>query len=859
MKTAILCALMALSVITLSSAASIHELEGMAVLHRSRRSVIKEIHSIWVNRHKRDVPVEDLVKLRERLTRVRRSLASGPPRVIKIELKFKRDWLEPMARNDSAQYQLMDGNVLDALFTELIGDTEYIESKLLALKKSDDVKPHVLGDIELHFDKNEEDPIKHLREIVRETGRISSEEVFNDYFVVLDDGKGGSKKEPIKADKPATEAVTLPVNPAKPSHPNDEEFTFDIHLNRPWNPKYHDYNSKTENRFESHIRSLVKLIFDSVPGFVNDRVAAITEGPDLHPYVRLIMLFKPGSDRQAIQDKMLQLVKSGKLGDVLLFTDYLNGPLEGQKPAQSAGNPASKPAEYDQSTLVRPTKTHVSQSSGNSYTGPTAGPTAAATAAGTPPQPTQPQASQPTMKPQDTQQAQQQTLQPQGTQQQVTQQQPTQPPQLPTMAPQLTQQETYQPQVNQGVLVVEPTQAVSTQQQVIQPVGPTGPQGTQQQVIQPVWPTQPQGTQQQASQPIQPTQPQGTQQQGTLPIYPSQPQGTQQQGTLPIYPSQPQGTQQQGTQPMKPTQPWTQPVQPTIQQGTQQVWPTPSVRPTSSIPLGDQPKSLSGTVQLDKTWYPFIGDVNGATHKILSHDIEEAIKDSYGNSPVTVRVDSLGPTENNKIQATYTVTFPSGSAATLKPIDDAVAQGNLGGLPVSGSPLPSAAPVSVDSPQLASYQAAVVPLPSGIPRSCEEIRSSGIGTKDGEYVLLARPNCHLNVICQNMNDPHPKEYLGGPSQKQWMYWHYAVLVKLSAHDKQNIDDRACLENTAVGRQFISKVMKAGAQQGNPLVAWKTNVKRMIHSYLGKKRRRSQDNMDVTLGTKAIKIYKRYSS
>ena len=46
-----------------------------------------------------------------------------------------------------------------------------------------------------------------------------------------------------------------------------------------------------------------------------------------------------------------------------------------------------------------------------------------------------------------------------------------------------------------------------------------------------------------------------------------------------------------------------------------------------------------------------------------------------------------------------------------------------------------------------------------------------------------------------MNDPHPKEYLGGPAQDQWKYWHYAVLVKLSSHDKEAIDNQACLENT----------------------------------------------------------------
>lgn len=86
---------------------------------------------------------------------------------------------------------------------------------------------------------------------------------------------------------------------------------------------------------------------------------------------------------------------------------------------------------------------------------------------------------------------------------------------------------------------------------------------------------------------------------------------------------------------------------------------------------------------------------------------------------------------------------------------------------------------------------------SGIPKSCAEIRYSGIGTQDGEYVIQARPNCHLNIICQNMDEPNPIEFLGGPQQKYWLYWHYAILIRLSAYDKQHVDQRACLENTGM--------------------------------------------------------------
>lgn len=155
------------------------------------------------------------------------------------------------------------------------------------------------------------------------------------------------------------------------------------------------------------------------------------------------------------------------------------------------------------------------------------------------------------------------------------------------------------------------------------------------------------------------------------------------------------------------------------------------------------------------------------------------------------------------------------------------------------------------------YTGGLIPLPAGIPKSCAEIRSSGIGTQDGEYVIQARPNCHLNIICQNMDEPNPIEFLGGPQQRYWLYWHYAILIKLSAYDKQHVDKRACLENTADGRQFITKVMDAGVRQGNPLVHWKTNIKRMINSFIGKMKKK-RDLEDVTLSTKAMKIYKRFA-
>lgn len=39
--------------------------------------------------------------------------------VTKVEIKFKSDWLEPMYKNASTQYRLMDANIQDAVSNDL--------------------------------------------------------------------------------------------------------------------------------------------------------------------------------------------------------------------------------------------------------------------------------------------------------------------------------------------------------------------------------------------------------------------------------------------------------------------------------------------------------------------------------------------------------------------------------------------------------------------------------------------------------------------------------------------------------------------------------------------------------------------
>ena len=46
-----------------------------------------------------------------------------------------------------------------------------------------------------------------------------------------------------------------------------------------------------------------------------------------------------------------------------------------------------------------------------------------------------------------------------------------------------------------------------------------------------------------------------------------------------------------------------------------------------------------------------------------------------------------------------------------------------------------------------------------------------------------------------MDDKQPKEFLGGPNRREWEAYPFAVLIKISAHDKENIQSGACLENS----------------------------------------------------------------
>ena len=66
---------------------------------------------------------------------------------------------------------------------------------------------------------------------------------------------------------------------------------------------------------------------------------------------------------------------------------------------------------------------------------------------------------------------------------------------------------------------------------------------------------------------------------------------------------------------------------------------------------------------------------------------------------------------------------------------------------------------------------------------------------DGQYIVEARDDCHLTLICQNMDGDEPKEFLDGPTEDGWKYWHFAVLIKVTKKDKETIPDGACLEKS----------------------------------------------------------------
>lgn len=47
-----------------------------------------------------------------------------------------------------------------------------------------------------------------------------------------------------------------------------------------------------------------------------------SDGPDEHPFIRIVLRFKPGDYDP--KSKILQLIKSGMLGDIPVFEDYLS-------------------------------------------------------------------------------------------------------------------------------------------------------------------------------------------------------------------------------------------------------------------------------------------------------------------------------------------------------------------------------------------------------------------------------------------------------------------------------------------------------------------------------------------------------
>jgi len=142
----------------------------------------------------------------------------------------------------------------------------------------------------------------------------------------------------------------------------------------------------------------------------------------------------------------------------------------------------------------------------------------------------------------------------------------------------------------------------------------------------------------------------------------------------------------------------------------------------------------------------------------------------------------------------------------------------------------------------------LIALPNGLPKSCQGIRDAGIGNIDGQYIIEARESCHISVICVNMDDEDTKEFLGGPSEEEWRYWHYAVLIKISDTDKRNLPTGACLEASGQGKELLRRILIAGNKEGSPISQWKTKISEFI-------KRRKRHLPDVSIITKPRLIRK----
>lgn len=712
------------------------------------------------------------------LTRRRRELMNGPPTTTKVELKFRKKWLDPMSDSKSSQYKLLDGNIVDAITTELIGDTNYLSSAVMTLKNSPEPNSSVLADIELQFVPGEQDPVKHLRAIVSR-GHISGMMVYPDYFVVL-----GDYKNKAASDQQNSNAVP---NPSYPANIGSliKDFPYDVKLQLPWHPFLSDINNPQTESLSSNIENTLRKLFAEDPSFIDVKVVGYNEDPDGNPHARVVLRFK--ADGTDPEERIKKLITGGHVGDLPVFNDYLNGPMS---PAydQNATAPLPAPAAP---TLFNPTVP----------ANPPIAESATAAPATPPPQPT------------PTSQAQSPTAQ------NVAMDTVTQAPYVipgQSLNGTIKLNETWYDYMGNTTSTTFRILADDIAQAINSAYVPYNYSVTSQVTRLSETPDQEVLATFTINFPPGETPTLVPLQQLVLGGF---------LGGIPVF----QDSVQQAGYHSAPTTPPYEYFNP-----NSSVTNTTTTSPVYTVPVFNETSPPA---------FPTVPQTYNATQPVLATEAVTVPTAAITTPPATVTNVTVAPA----VPVTNSENIYSVSNASNTTSDQF---GQIPSIPTQ--------PTGFD--QLSTppgYTGGLIPLPEGIPKSCAEIRSSGIGSQDGEYVIQARPNCHLNIICQNMDEPNPIEFLGGPQQRYWLYWHYAILIRLSAYDKQHVDQRACLENSGEGREFIHKVMDAGVRQGNPLVHWKTNIKRMINSFLGKMKKK-RDLTDVTLSTKAMKIYKRFA-
>lgn len=716
---------------------------------------------------------------------------TGPPTTTKVEIKFRKKWMEEMSNSQSSQYKLLDGNIVDAITTELIGDTNYLSSSVTALKNSPEPNSSVLADLELQFVPGELDPVKHFRGIVS-SGHISGMMVYPDYFVVL-----GDNKQQITADQQSSSGIK------KPSYPVNiealiKDYPYDVKIQQPWHPFLSDINNPKTKSLSSGIENTLRQLFAGDPSFIDVKVIGYNEDPAGNPHARVVLRFKPdGTDPE---EQLKNLISGGHLGDVPVFNDYLNGPMAPPSD-QNATVPAAAPVpapEVTQETAPLPSASPANETVQN-Y------PSAAA--------PATPQTTVTYVNPGE------------------------------SLNGSLKLNETWYDYMGNTtsttfrILADEIAQAITgayTPYNYSVTSEVTGlSETTDQEVLASFTIHFPPGQ--------TPT---------LVPL-----QQLVQGGMLSGIPVFSDSVQQAGYNPAPTPSPYEyfQPNATPVNNTTSPVLQVPVFNQTDSTASSVAPQTYNATE--NQSYNATAYQANNVTVPQIYNVTEPgSVPQAY---PVPTG-DVMTPTEPVSNLTVSQVATPTYSVApqnnSVVSNASSVTADQFG--QTSSTPTSSSGTGQLSTPP--GYTGGLIPLPEGIPKSCAEIRSSGIGSQDGEYVIQARPDCHLNIICQNMDEPSPIEFLGGPQQRYWLYWHYAILIRLSAYDKQHVDKRACLENSAEGREFITKVMDAGIKQGNPLVHWKTNIKRMINSFIGKMKKK-RDLSDVTLSTKAMKIYKRFAS